>query len=176
MTEQAIAPVVVSPVFVQDALFLRLAREIAMDIMPIDAILKSSNVTDAQWERIREHPRFIQLLISNQEQWASSLNTAERVRVKSLAMVEEILPEFYERMFDRKESLTSKTEVLRTVAKFAGLGDKAAGANEGERFTVTINMGADQQVKIEKNVTPQVTAQAALIEAAINPDGTVDML
>jgi hypothetical protein len=157
-----------------DQLFLQLAREIAMEIQPLDQILKNNNVTPAVWERIRTNTRFNQLLASNVEAWGSSLNTAERVRVKSLAMIEEVLPEFYVRMTDQKENLNHKVEALKTVAKFAGVGEKAGDGTPGERFTVTINLGADQQLKIEKNVTPQVSQ--VLLQSAINPDGSIDCL
>lgn len=159
--------------FTQDQVFLRLAREIAMDILPIDTILANHNITPDDWARIQVHPRFIQLLISNQEAWGSSLNTAERVRVKSLAMVEEVLPEFYSRMHDARELLSGKVEVLKTIARFAGVSEKS-GDVLGEKFSVTINLGGDEKVRIEKNVTPQVTP--ALLQSQINPDGTLDCL
>jgi len=160
--------------FTNDQLMLRLAREIAMDIHPLDTILRTHNVSAKLWQTIRVNPRFTQLLTSNMEAWGSSLNTAERVRVKSLAIVEEILPEFYARMSDQKENLNHKVEALKTVARFAGVGEKASDGNAGERFSVTINLGADQQLKIEKNVTPQVSH--ALLQAAVNPDGSIDCL
>lgn len=160
--------------FTNDQLMLQLAREIAMDIQPLDTILKTHSVTPDQWARIRTNPRFNQLLTSNMEAWGSSLNTAERVRVKSLAIVEEILPEFYARMSDSRENLNHKVEALKTVARFAGVGEKASDGAAGERFSVTINLGSDQQLKIEKNVTPQVNS--ALLQAAVNPDGSIDCL
>lgn len=175
-------PVALPTIFTEDQLFLRLAREIAMDIQPLDAILQTCSVSAAQWERIKTNPRFTMLLVSNQETWASSLNTAERVRVKSLAMVEEVLPEFYQRMNDRKEALSGRVEVLKTIAKFAGVGEKSGEAALGERFTVTINLGGDQQLKIEKGgepVTQQVTPSAPppmLLQAMRNADGTLDVL
>jgi hypothetical protein len=139
-----------------DVVILRLAREIAMDIHPLEDILKRHDVTEAAWEEIQQSHRFKDYLRGAITEWHSATNTAERVKLKSLAFVEEALPEFYARAHDAKEPLSAKIEVLKTVAKFAGVGGQVEGAVSGEKLTVTINLGADNQLRIERDVTPQV--------------------
>jgi hypothetical protein len=139
-----------------DVTMLKLVREIAMDIQPIDDILKNHAVDAEKWEEIQQNPRFKQYLRNAMEEWQSATNTAERVKLKSLAFVEEALPEFFARAHDPKELLSAKTEVLKTIAKFAGVGGAVEGAVSGERMVVTINLGADNQLRIERDVTPQV--------------------
>lgn len=143
-----------SPSF-NDVMLLKLAREIAMDIRPLDDVLVTHEVTPHEWAEIQSHPVFRSYLRSAIEEWNSATNTAERVRLKSLAFVEESLPEFYARAHDQQENLQHKIRVLEVVAKFAGVGGPMEGAVSGEKFTVTINLGADHQLKIEKDVTPQ---------------------
>jgi hypothetical protein len=136
---------------------LKLAREIAMDIRPLEDILSAHGIDQSRWENIHSNPRFQALLRSEVESWESATNTAERVKIKSLAFVEESLPEFFARAHDRREPLNSKVEVLKTVAKFAGVGGSSVdGSVAGEKLMVTINLGADHSLKIEKDVTPQV--------------------
>jgi hypothetical protein len=135
---------------------LKLAREIAMDIQSIEDILKHHQVTGSQWEEIQQNPRFNSYLRGAVEEWQSATNTAERVKLKSMAFVEEALPEFFARAHDPKEPLAAKTEVLKTIAKFAGVGGSVEGALSGEKMIVTINLGADNQLRIERDVTPQV--------------------
>ena len=127
-----------------------------MDIRPLPDILASHGVEQSNWDSIRETPSFQSLLRSEVEAWQSATNTAERVKIKSLAFVEEALPEFYARAHDPKEPLNSKVEVLKTISKFAGVGGSADGAITGEKLTVTINLGSDHSLKIEKDVTPRV--------------------
>lgn len=140
-----------------DVTMLKLAREIAMDIQSLEDILKHHEVTDGQWDEIQQNPRFRGYLRGAVEEWQSATNTPERVKLKSLAFVEEALPEFFARAHDPKEPLAAKTEVLKTIAKFAGVGGSVEGALAGEKMVVTINLGADQQLRIEKDITPQVT-------------------
>jgi hypothetical protein len=139
-----------------DVMMLKLAREIAMDIQSIEDILKNQQVSAEQWEEIQHNQRFKSYLASAVEEWQSATNTPERVKLKSLSFVEEALPEFFARAHDPKETLAAKTEVLKTIAKFAGVGGSVEGAVAGERMVVTINLGADNQLRIERDVTPQV--------------------
>lgn len=135
---------------------LKLAREIAMDIRPLEDILAAHGVEQSTWDSISSAPSFQSLLRSEVEAWQSATNTAERVKIKSLAFVEEALPEFYARAHDPKEALNAKVEVLKTISKFAGVGNSVDGTNIGEKLTVTINLGSDHSLKIEKDVTPRV--------------------
>jgi hypothetical protein len=58
-------------------------------------------------------------------------------------------------MHDPKEGLAAKTEILKTVSRFAGVGGAADFKNGGgDRMVVTINLGADQQLRIERDITP----------------------
>jgi hypothetical protein len=140
-----------------DSVLLKLAREIAMDIREIADILATYELDDAMWQEIQGNWTFKQYLRGAIEEWNSATNTQERVKMKALSMVEEALPEFYTRMHDKGESLQHKTEVFKTITKLAGLERTANDPGTGERLTVTINLGADQQLKIERDVTPKVT-------------------
>jgi hypothetical protein len=111
--------------------YLKLAREVAMDIRPLADILDAHGVNLDMWEQMNKSPAFQNLLRSEVEAWNSATNTAERVKIKSLAFVEEALPEFYARAHDPKEPLAAKTDILKTVAKFAGVGGGIEGAVAG---------------------------------------------
>ncbi len=136
---------------------VRLAREIAMDIRLIDEILEIQGVSRDNFAKIRATKEFEKVLQNEIEAWNSATNTAERVRLKSLSFVEESLADFYADAVNKNESLSARTEVLKTVARFAGIGGSSVdGAINGEKFLVTINLGADKTLKIEKDVTPKV--------------------
>jgi hypothetical protein len=130
---------------------LQLAREIAADMREIPDILAIYEINSEQWETLQGSPRFRRLLQTSMEEWQSVANTAERVKVKSLAFVEEVLPEFYGRVHDPKETLSAKNEVLKTISRLAGIGGTVEGAITGERMVITINLGADQQLSFVKS-------------------------
>ena len=140
-----------------DLLIIKLAREIAMDIRPLDEILETHAIAPQDWDEIRENVHFQDVLRGAIEEWQAAGNTPDRVKLKSLAFVEEALPEFYARAHDPKEPLSSKIEVLKTISKFAGIGGSNFDASVGgEKFSVTINLGADHSLKIEKSLPHKV--------------------
>lgn len=143
------------PQDVSELTLLKLSREIARDIHDIETILQRYGVDAELWAHISKLPRFQSLLQSEMEAWNGAGNTSERVKVKSLSFVEELLPEMYARAHDPREPLSSKVELLKTIGKFGGVGLSSFEGAIGEKLSVTINLGADSQLRFEKDVTPQ---------------------
>lgn len=142
---------------ISDVTLVKLARELAMDIHPLNDVLKAHQIDLKTWEYIAEMPRFQALLETESAQWNGALNTHERVKIKAAALVEEWLPELNERMHDRSESLNSKIEAGKLAARLAGMGLTGAGVSGGgEGLKVTINLGADAQLTFEKPLPPKI--------------------
>lgn len=147
----------ISPQDVDELTLLKLSREIAKDIHPIENILERFGITPELWADISKLPMFTSLLQSEIEAWNAAANTPERIKAKSLSFIEEVLPELYERAHDPREPLSAKVELVKTIGRFANIGnDKGDGLGVGERLSVTINLGADNQIRFEKDVTSQV--------------------
>lgn len=141
-----------------DLQLVKLAREIAMDIYPLETILKQYSISPKRWDELQRNGKFQILLESEGAAWSTALNTHERVKLKAAAMMEEWLPELNNRMHDPDENLPAKIEAGKMLSKIAGMGmpGQADGATP-ERFTVTINLGPQAPpIQIEKDVTPQV--------------------
>jgi hypothetical protein len=145
-----------------DIAMVKLAREIAMDIQPLELILKQYAISDETWTQLQRNTKFQMLLSSEVEAWQTALNTHERVKMKSAAMLEEWLPELNTRMHDHEEALPAVIEAGKMLARIAGLGvpgDVTAG-NIGERFVINISMGDRvEPVTFAKDVTPQVIVE-----------------
>lgn len=140
-----------------DVTLVKLARELAMEIHPLEDILKAHQIEPKLWEIIQENPRFHALLETETAQWNGALNTSERVKIKAAALIEEWLPEANERVHDKHETLSSKTELAKLVRDLAGFSRNGMSVEGGgERFSVTINLGADAQLKFEKQLPPKV--------------------
>lgn len=132
---------------------LKVAREIAKDILPLETILDLHKITPSQWETLQKHQVFMRLLQGEAEAWGSATNTAERLKLKATAMCEEWLEEANARIHDRAETLTAKNETVKVVARFAGIGvNGEAAAGSGEKFSFTINLGNADKLKFEKEL------------------------
>lgn len=141
-----------------DVTFVKLAREIAIGLNSIETILKHHQIDKNDWDYISTHPRFIQYLEHEQSVWESALNTQERVKIKSASMIEQWLPDAYKSMTNPSETLNGKLEVAKLVSRLAGMGLSGVGiaGETGEKFSVTINLGADSAIKIEKESAPKI--------------------
>lgn len=129
-------------------LYLSLARAIAMDFRELEEILEAHRVDHDKWERIRTTERFQSMLRQAVVEWNAPMSAAERIKLKSLAIVELSLEEMYTQMHNDKEPLSSRVEVLKTVAKFGDVGIVSKEQGGGDKFSVVINLGADQQLKV----------------------------
>lgn len=145
------------PKDVDEVTLLQLAREIAKDIQPIETVLERFNIGPSLWREISEMPAFTARLQSEKEAWDAATNTQERVKLKSLSVWEEALPEFFERMHDPREPLIAKAKVLEVIGKAGGVfATEREGGGGGDGVKITINLGADKTITFEKDITPQV--------------------
>ncbi len=144
--------------------YLRLAREIAMDLNDVQTILKNHNLTSKEFDRIKSDARFISLLESEIAAWTAAGNIHERTKLKAGALIEEWMLEANARINDPKELLSAKTEVVKLLARIAEMGSDRGmvAAGGGERFQVTINLGGDHKLEFSKTVTSKV------IEGTVN--------
>jgi hypothetical protein len=140
-----------------EKLLLSLTKEIAMDILPLQDILKLNHVTPQQFSQIVRTPRYKTLMQQARLEWSTAKNSAERVRLKTAVMLEEALPEFHARMHDKSEPLSSKVELAKFVGKLSGIGEKAPNSGPAaETFKVIINLGESEKLSFEKELPAKV--------------------
>lgn len=136
---------------------VKLAREIAMDLRPLDDILEHHLVSKSDFEKLKRNPYFNRVLSAETEAWNSGTNTGDRVRLKAAAMMEELLPDLYKRMVQPKEDLLKVVKGAELVTKLAGLNmENDKNHNPSDKVVITINMGSDNKLQVAKTVTPQV--------------------
>lgn len=146
-----------APQDIDELTLVKLSREIAKDINDIETILNRFGIPPELWRDISTMPRFTSLLQSETEAWNNAANTAERVKLKSLSAWEEALPEFFERMHDPREPLVAKAKVLEVVGKAAGVfAAEREGGGPADGVKITINLGGDNKITFEKDITSQV--------------------
>lgn len=140
----------------QEIDIVKLAREIAMDLRPLPSILEHHKVDQSTFEKLKRQPYFSRVLAAEVEAWQSAVNTGERVRLKSQAMMEEFLPDLYKRMIAPKEDLMKVVKGAELVAKLADLGERKDGRDPGDKVVIHIDMGQAGKMQVAKQVTPQV--------------------
>lgn len=146
-------------------LLISLAREIAMELEGTDAILVRKGISKDQYEKIVKNPFYARVLEAETDAWRSGLNAEQRLKIQSAFLIENALPSYYLRITDKAEPLSGVNEGMKTLAKFAGIGDRQGAAPEGGKFVISINLGAgkliEHEVKtIEATPTKEITSES----------------
>jgi hypothetical protein len=134
-----------------------LARELAMGIKDVETILKDHGLRRKELDGLLRSPYFKMMYDDALAAWNSNLNARQRVDVKTMIMVEEALPEMYALLMDRTQPLAGKVELFKTLQRGAGIGQVTGSVSDANKISITINMGSDHQLMVEKpmiDVTP----------------------
>jgi hypothetical protein len=122
----------------------KLAREIAMNIRPWHQIFADFGIDETDYYEINKIDFFIRAREQFTLEWNATTSTGDRVKIGSLAYLEQLLPAITRRALDMREPLVAATDVAKLLAKNAGVGEAKAGDKPAsERFVITINLGAD---------------------------------
>lgn len=143
----------------------RLARDVAMDILGVDKILKLHGLSQEEWDVLRSSDDFKRTLVSMIKEWQAAGNTKERVAVKSATAIESSLEWIMENLGDPDIPFIQKIEALKFVARLASLGESGRGdGHAGERVVIQILTNAHDlaPVMIEAKVarTPLIEGTA----------------
>ena len=121
------------------------AREVAMDILPIEEIQRLHQLSDERWIEITQNHKFQHMLHSMQVEWNAASNVPERVKAKASTAVEALLEVYVRDIMDPGIPLAQRVEAGKFLAKLGELGEKNVfGAASGERFSITLNIGASE--------------------------------
>lgn len=132
--------------------FAQLARQIAMDLLDLDDILRLHDLTVEQWERIQADPTFQNTLKDMVTEWNSAGNTKNRIRVKAATGIEAVLEPTLQDVIDREIPLGQRIEAMKFLAKLGELIDQPAegGLLASDRVSIQIYTGSpDPAVVIE---------------------------
>jgi hypothetical protein len=139
----------------------KLAMQVAMDIKERHDILKDAVLTQAQFDFLESTNDFYKNAYHNAcLEWHAPLSTQERIKVEAAAILEDSLLELGARMRTRAEGLPGVVEAAKLFAKIAGVGEpEARTSSPGERFTINIDLGADQKIALSASPAPQQIAE-----------------
>jgi hypothetical protein len=128
-----------------------LAREMAMAIQPVEKILASVGISQAQFEKfILPNAFYKRAYESFVLEWESALSTNRRIALGAAAILEDSLPKLNARMINDINPLSSVTETAKLFAKLAGAGETKE-VTSGERFNITINLGGEK-IRIQETI------------------------
>jgi hypothetical protein len=151
--------------------FAALAREIAMDIFPIEQILELHRLDDEEWQRIQANAKFRQMLGDLTREWNATATTTERVKVKAASGLESTLEVYIRAITDDNIPLAQRVEAGKFLARLGELdGAKNTVGLGGSGVTININThGAKPPVTIDVTSSPSHSL-ATLADEAVSDE------
>jgi len=160
------------PAALTDPMISRLAREIARDIKPIDEILKEYKLTAEQFDVLADNGFFQTRLSEETQLWNASDSVAigKRIETKTATMVEDCLLEVYRLIHDQNQPMQAKVDMLKWVARLAGMGEARTAASDGGGVKITINVGSKSLEFDKERALPGRTIDGTVVD--LTPSNT----
>ena len=143
------------------AVLSSLAREIAIGLRDLDDILAAHKISPADYESLKNNDFFTKVIDTARIEWNSAINTANRVQLEAAFTSEQLLAPIYARAVSGAEPLNHVVDFLKWLAEVGGLKKDPAKGQAGERFQITINLGADTKITYDGSKAP-LSGDAAL--------------
>ena len=127
--------------------------EVALAIQPVDEILDAYNISQEQWEVIREDPVYIEMLANAREMLKKD---GMSFKVKAKLQAEELLASAWTMIHDPDTPYTVKADLIKSVIRWAGYEAQAiASAGEaGNGFSISINFNGNAEPRKAIDITP----------------------
>jgi hypothetical protein len=132
----------------------RLAMELAIEISDLPEILKRYDLSKAELKAKLENPAFRRAVQDAKITWNSDLSVKERIRVKSMVLIEDSILEIYNIIHDKDITPTARIDAFKTLSRTATTDapDKE-GAAAGDRVHITFNIpGVEKPVTYDAEV------------------------
>jgi hypothetical protein len=136
----------------------QLAREVARDILPTDAVLKRFRLDTQTYERVLDLPFFQRRLEEELAIWNGSDSGSIRTRIaaKAATVIEESLIEVFDLIHDKSQPLSGKVEALKFAARLASMESGAATLDSDSKVLINISFSGTT-ASFEKERVPEPT-------------------
>lgn len=131
-----------------------LAQELARNIRDLDEILSLFSVSHADYEKLKNNEFFRAAVDSARVEWHAAGNTIARMQLQCAATAEQGLPHVYARAVSGKEPLNHVVDFFKWLSDTGGMKKDPTKGQAGERFHITINLGADTQISFDGSKAP----------------------
>ncbi len=144
--------------------YAALVRDLAVALQDETSVLEAHGVTEADFEALKANEFFARLLDSSRKEWQSVANTVERTTIEAAFTFEQLLPSLHRRALDPETPFSQVLEYAKLLAKAGGIGEGRSSGAAGEKFNITINLGADHKIEVAPPLRPSTAFSLDPIE------------
>jgi hypothetical protein len=135
-----------------EVMLAKLAREMVMNIRNYRAVFDDYGIEEDDYYEIEKNEFYKKAKETFALEWNASTSTEDRLKIGSLAYLEQLVPVITRRAMRDDTALAASTEVGKLLSKMAGVGEAKTEKNLAERFMITINLGGDDVKTYDKSI------------------------
>lgn len=141
----AVTPVPLPEYFDTPAM-VQLARDLAIGMYDEAIILKRAGLTPGMYETLKQNPYFQKFVEQMAIDWNQPKNAQQRLALQAAVGLEKVLPTVIGRAEIKNEPLQAVAQLVKVLGDLAGANNQnKQAAAPSEKFTITINLGADTE-------------------------------
>ncbi len=138
----------------------KLINDLALGLYPPSEVFARHGYTEQQAAKLVDSGVFASALKEAKDRWNSTDSAEERIRLKALIALEELMPYLFAVTTDLDTPPTAKNEIFKSFQRLAGVDKPAKEAGTGgPGFHININLG--DGVRREVVVEPAQPAELA---------------
>lgn len=128
------------------ALSAHIAAELAAGLSDAAAIRKRYEISEPQWDLLKNSPVFRKMLLEAIQTMRGDLNAGNRITKKAEIVLEDAIPAYDLMVHDSNVPAQARIDAGKLLAQLAGRNTKdGAPAPSGGGFTLNINLGRGQE-------------------------------
>src|SRR5215472_7561882 len=133
---------------------IQLASDLAKRYKDTNLVLRDYGISEHEYYELEQNEFFKKALAAEVLEWNRPMNSEQRCQLGARSLTEQVIPEIAKGALDEKQPLNARTDAARFLASIAGLGKKERAESDSDRVVITINLGADEKLKFDKQVKP----------------------
>ena len=137
-----------------------LAAELAVELLPVEEILKRFDLTAGQLRVMLKDPQFRSMIKQFRQEWHEAANAKERIRLKASLMVEDNLLELHALFNSIDVNPTSRLEAFKQMTQLADVLPSKESTYSGPKFNLTLNLGQGAE-PVTIDAEPVATSEAS---------------
>lgn len=125
-----------------------IAAELAAGLTSPDSVPRKYNMTEEQWERLKQSKLFLAMLRDAGQRFKGDLGAAARITLKSEILLEEALPVLGEIVHNKEVGTQQKIDSVKQLSVLAGRTQRIEGGGKGSGaggFSVNIHINTGDE-------------------------------
>jgi len=147
-------PVIDPSLQLTPAIVAGLAHELGMGLRDEADVLATYKIAPAIYEKLKTFEWFNKLVDAATIEWHSATNVTIRTQIEANYAAEQGLPHVYARAVSGKDPLNHVVEAFKWMTDVAGLKKTPNQGQQGERFQINIQLGADTKIEFDGSKAP----------------------